>query len=49
MESVFNIPPFPESTMESLWLGPEKNFQNRGSQNAGKCYFEIGFCRYSIS
>ena len=26
-----------------------KNFQNKSSQKTGKCYFEIGFCRHSIS
>ena len=26
---------------------PEKNFQNEGSQMAGKRYHEIGFCKYS--
>ena len=25
------------------WLDPQKNFQNEGSQKAGKWYFEIGF------
>ena len=29
--------------------GQEKNIQNGGSHRAGKCYFEIGFCKYSIS
>ena len=24
--------------------GPEKNFQNKSSQMAGKRYFEYGFC-----
>ena len=41
-ESVLDIFLFPESTRGPLWSGPEKNFQNTGSQKAGKCYSEIG-------
>ena len=29
--------------------GPEKNYQNGGSQMSGKRYFEIGFYRYIMS
>ena len=34
--------------MGPSWLSLEKSFQNKGSQKAGKCYFEIGFCNYNI-
>ena len=33
---------------DSPWLGPKKNFHNKGSQMAGKCYLWFGFCKYSI-
>ena len=30
-------------------LGPEKKFQNYGSQRGMKCCFDIGVCKYIIS
>ena len=41
-ESMPDILLYPESGM-----GLKKYFQNQGSQKAGKCYFLIGFCKYS--
>ena len=43
-ESLLDIPSYPESTIGPPWLGPEKIFQHKSSQKAGKCYFKIGFC-----
>ena len=37
----------PVSIQGLPWLGSEKSFQNRSSQMAGRCYFEIRFCKYS--
>ena len=52
-ESTLSILSYPESTigpiMHGLWSGPEKNFQNKGSQKVRKYYSEIGFCEYSLS
>ena len=36
-------------TMDPPLLSLENNFQNGGSHMAEECYFNIGFCRYSIS
>ena len=41
-ESMLDILLYPESDM-----GLMKNFQNQGSQKAGKYYFMIGFYKYS--
>ena len=41
IESMLDILSFPESTMGPVWLGPEKNCENDGSQMAGKRYFAI--------
>ena len=46
-ESVLDIPLYPESTIDSPWLNLEKTFRHEGTQMAGKCYFKIGFCKYS--
>ena len=37
------------STIGSTMVGTGKNFQNRASWKVGKHYFQIGFCKYSIS
>ena len=38
--------------MSTIWptmVGSGKNFQSKGSLKFGKHYFDIGFCKYSIS
>ena len=47
-ESVLDVPLYPEPTVGSPWLCPQKKFQNGGSQMAKKRYFEIDLCTYSI-
>ena len=44
-ESMLDILLYPKSTMGPPRLGPEKIFQNKGSQKAQKRYFQMGFCQ----
>ena len=40
---------YPKSTLGPPWLDLEKVVQSIGYQTAQKCYFEIGFFKYSTS
>ena len=48
-ESVLDILSYLEPTIRPSMIGPEKNFQTGSFLMAGKHYFEIGVCKYSIS
>ena len=48
IESVSETLSYPKSTIWPTMVGPKKNFQNKGSQMAGKRYLVIGFCKYSV-
>ena len=42
-ESVLEMLSYRESTTSLVWLGPEKTFENQGSQKAVKHYFKLIF------
>ena len=46
---MLDILSYPDSTIGLTVVGLEENFLNEGAQISGKCYLEIGFCKYSIS
>ena len=48
-EGMLDIFLYPKSRMGPPWLVPKKIYQNKGSQRVQKRYFQIGFCKYSIS